>query len=285
MAMDEHDDKPATIESREKVTVTRTPRSETAETIRFLVKLALFVFVLRSFIFSPFSIPSESMLPRLLIGDYLFVSKWNYGYSRWSLPWGIPLIPGRIFGRDPTPGDTVVFRSMAPDDHDVIKRVIGLPGDTIQMRGGVLYLNGKAVPKQRVADFIVPISPNFTEEKCGTQFLDTDAQQHPICRYPRFRETLPNGRSYNVLDQGTIPQADDTGLYVVPAGRVFLMGDNRDDSADSRFAPPEGMGYIPMERIEGKAIVTFWSTDGSANWLLPWTWFTAARWSRIGQGF
>ena len=285
MAMDDDNDKPATIESRAKVAVERTPRSETGETLRFLLKLALFVFVLRSFIFAPFSIPSESMLPRLLIGDYLFVSKWNYGYSRWSLPWGIPLIPGRILGRDPVPGDTVVFRSMEPDDHDVIKRVIGLPGDTIQMKDGVLYLNGKAVPKQRVADFIVPITPNFPEEKCGTQFLDVDAQQHPICRYPRFRETLPNGRSYDVLDQGNIPQADDTGLYVVPAGRVFLMGDNRDDSADSRFAPPEGMGYIPMERIEGKAIVTFWSTDGSASWLMPWTWVTAARWSRIGHGF
>ncbi|MDR6787025.1 signal peptidase I [Sphingomonas sp. BE138] len=260
-------------------------RSETAETIRFLLKLALFVFVLRSFIFSPFSIPSESMLPRLLIGDYLFVSKWNYGYSRWSLPWGIPLIPGRIFASTPERGDTVVFRSMEPDDHDVIKRVIGLPGDTIQMKQGQLFLNGRAIPKQRVADFIVPLTPNFPAEKCGAQFQDVDATGQAICRYPRFRETLPGGRSYEVLDQGDLPVADDTDLYTVPAGDVFLMGDNRDDSADSRFAPPEGMGYIPMERIEGKALVTFWSTDGSAEWLKPWTWVSAARFSRIGHGF
>ncbi|KQN93726.1 S26 family signal peptidase [Sphingomonas sp. Leaf231] len=260
-------------------------RSETSETIRFLLKLALFVFVLRSFIFSPFSIPSESMLPRLLIGDYLFVSKWNYGYSRWSLPWGVPLIPGRIFASDPVRGDTVVFRSLGPDDHDVIKRVIGLPGDTIQMRAGQLFLNGKAIPKQRIADFIVPLTANFPAEKCEPQFQDVDATAQPICRYPRFRETLPGGRSYEVLDQGNLPIADDTDVYRVPAGDVFLMGDNRDDSADSRFAPPEGMGYIPMERIEGKALVTFWSTDGSAEWLKPWTWPSAARFSRIGHGF
>jgi signal peptidase I len=261
------------------------PKSETAETIRFFLKFALIVFVLRSFIFSPFSIPSESMLPRLLIGDYLFISKWNYGYSRWSLPWGIPLIPGRIFPHDPARGDVVVFRSMEPDDHDVIKRVIGLPGDTVQMRNGQLFLNGKAIPKQRVADFIVPITPNFPIEKCGTPFQALDAQNKPICRYPQFRETLPDGKSYNVLDQGNIPVADDTEVYTVPAGDVFLMGDNRDDSADSRFAPPVGMGYIPMERIEGKALVGFWSTDGSAEWLKPWTWVTAARWNRIGEGF
>jgi signal peptidase I len=258
--------------------------SETAETLRFLLKLALFVFVLRSFIFSPFSIPSESMLPRLLIGDYLFVSKWNYGYSRWSLPWGVPLIPGRILARDPARGDTVVFRSMEPDDHDVIKRVIGLPGDTVQMRGGQLFLNGKPIPKQRVADFIVPITPNFPAEKCGSQFQAVDGDR-VICRYPRFRETLPGGRSYTVLDQENIPRADDTDVYRVPAGNVFLMGDNRDDSADSRFAPPEGMGFIPMERIEGKAVVLFWSTDGNAEYIKPWTWVSAARWSRIGGGF
>jgi signal peptidase I len=260
-------------------------KSETAETVRFLLKLALIVLIVRSFIFAPFSIPSESMLPRLLIGDYLFVTKWNYGYSRWSLPWGVPLIPGRVFGRDPTRGDVVVFRSPGPDDHDVIKRVIGLPGDSVQMRGGQLFLNGQAIPKQRVADFTVPLSDNFDEGKCDAQFQDTDVNGKAICRYPRYRETLPNGKSYFVLDQAEIPAADDTGVYKVPAGTVFLMGDNRDDSADSRFAPPEGMGFIPMERIEGRAAVTFFSTDGSAEWLKPWTWFSAARPTRIGEGF
>jgi signal peptidase I len=256
-------------------------RSETSETLRFLLKLALAVLILRSFLFAPFSIPSESMLPRLYVGDYLFVTKWNYGFSRWSLPWGIPLIPGRILGRDPARGDVVVFRSPGPDDHDVIKRVIGLPGDTIQVKGGQVILNGTPIPKQRVADFVIPITGNYT---CDAQFQDAVAGQ-PSCRYRRYRETLPNGKSYFVLDRGDYPQADDTGLYTVPAGNVFLMGDNRDDSADSRFAPPEGMGYIPMERIEGKAVMTFFSTNGDASWVKPWTWVTAARGSRIGEGF
>jgi signal peptidase I len=268
-------------------------RSEPRDTIVFLVKLALVVFVFRSFVLAPFSIPSESMLPRLLIGDYLFVSKWNYGYSRWSLPFGFPPIDWRIGWSLPERGDTVVFRGPAGEDHDVIKRVIGLPGDTIQMRAGQVILNGRPIPKQRVADFILPLTPNFDATKCDAQFQATDAQGAAICRYPRFRETLPGGRSYEVLDQRMIPGVDDTGVYQVPKGTVFLMGDNRDDSADSRFPAPidavpgqsPGMGYIPVDHIEGRALVGFWSTDGSASYVLPWTWLTAARWSRIGYGF
>ncbi len=264
----------------------RAARSETRETLSFFLKLAIIVFVFRSFIFAPFSIPSQSMLPRLYVGDYLFVSKWNYGYSRWSLPWGLPLIPGRILGRDPTRGDVVVFRGPPGEDHDVIKRVIGLPGDTVQMRGGQVFLNDKAIPKVRMPDFTIPLSPNYPPgTECPTEFMDADASGTPICRYRQFRETLPNGKSYAVLDRGEMPSADDTAVYKVPAGNVFVMGDNRDDSGDSRFDPPQGMGFVPMERIEGKAVVSFFSTDGSASWLLPWTWFSAARWSRIGEGF
>ena len=255
-------------------------RSETKDTLRFLAKLALVVLIVRTFVFASFVIPSESMLPRLYVGDYLFVTKWSYGYSRWSLPWGWPLLP-RMHWRDPARGDVVVFRSPEPDDHDVIKRVIGLPGDTIQVRHGQVILNGKAIPKQRVADFTIPVTPNY---HCDPQYQDTAAGQ-PICRYQRYRETLPEGKSYTVLDRGNFPDRDDTDVYTVPAGNVFLMGDNRDDSADSRFASPRGMGYIPMERVEGKAVVGFFSTDGSAEWMKPWTWVSAARWSRIGEGF
>jgi signal peptidase I len=259
------------------------PKSEWRDLLSFLVKLALIVFVVRSFIFSPFSIPSESMLPRLLIGDYLFITKWNYGYSKHSLPWSLPLIPGRVFPGTPARGDVVVFKAPPGDSEDWIKRVIGLPGDTVQMVNGQLVLNGKPVPKERVANFVLPITPNF--QSCQPRFQTVNGQGDPVCSIPRFRETLPEGKRYDVLDQGSYPQ-DNTGVYNVPAGHVFLMGDNRDNSTDSRF-PHErgGIEFVPMENIEGKAVVNFWSTDGSANWFLPWTWFTAARWGRIGEGF
>jgi signal peptidase I len=257
---------------------------ETRETVSFLVKLAVFVLLLRTLVFSPFSIPSESMLPRLLIGDYLFISKWDYGYSRYSLPFSLPLGNGRIFARLPTRGDTVVFKAPPTGKDDWIKRVIGLPGDTIQVRDGTVILNGVAIPKQQVADFIVPVSPNYD---CDQAARDVDAANQPICRYRQFRETLPGGRTYLVLDQGDNPYADHTGVYTVPAGHVFLMGDNRDDSMDSRFPalPNGGIGFVPLENLEGKARLGFWSTDGSAEWIKPWTWFSAARWSRIGEGF
>ena len=257
------------------------PRSEGVETLRFLLKLALIVLVVRSFVFAPFSIPSESMLPRLYIGDYLFVTKFNYGFSRWSLPWGWPLVP-HVQWKTPARGDVVVFRSPpAPDEHDVIKRVIGLPGDTIQVKKGALILDGVAVPRVKQADFVIPVTGNYT---CDAAYQDV-ANGKPVCRYARYRETLPGGKSYDVLDRGYFPDRDDTDVYTVPAGNVFLMGDNRDDSADSRFAPPAGMGYVPIERIEGKAVVSFFSTNGDASWIKPWTWFSAARWSRIGEGF
>jgi signal peptidase I len=261
------------------------PKNEWRDLGVFLIKLALVVFVVRSFIFSPFSIPSESMLPRLLIGDYLFITKFNYGYSRHSLPFSVPLLPN-IHWSDPSRGDVVVFKAPGHNGEDWIKRVIGLPGDTVQMQGGQLILNGKPVPKDPIADFVLPLSPNFDETRCDEQFRATNAGK-PVCRIPRFRETLPSGKTYEVLDQGMRP-ADDTDVYTVPAGHVFLMGDNRDDSTDSRFAQPpagNGISFVPMENLEGKAVVNFWSTDGSANWVLPWTWFTAARWNRIGAGF
>ena len=265
-------------------------RSETGELIRFVLKLLLAVLILRSFIVAPYSIPSESMLPRLYVGDFLLVTKFNYGFSRWSLPWGLPLIPTRVGWATPRRGDVVVFRSPdpAPGDtapahapHDVIKRVIGVGGDTIQVRHGQVILNGRAIPQERVADLTIPVSASH---RCEPAYRDTDAGR-PICRYRRYRETLPDGRSHTVLDLGYFPDRDDTDLYAVPAGTVFLMGDNRDNSADSRFPAPDGMGYIPIDRVEGRALVTFFSTDGSVVWWRPSTWVTAARPARIGDGF
>jgi signal peptidase I len=250
----------------------------------FLAWLVLGVLILRSFIISPFNIPSESMLPRLLTGDYLFATKWSYGFSKYSLPFSVPLIPGRILASQPDRGDVVIFKAPPGNDVDYIKRVIGLPGDEIQMRGGQVWLNGKAIPKVKVADFIVPVSPNTD---CGPGFDSTDTGKPggvPVCRYPQFRETLPGGKTYTVLDMGQTPQ-DDTGVFIVPEDHMFLMGDNRDNSMDSRFPAIEGagIGIVPQENLVGKASVMMFSTDGSSEWIKPWTWFTAARWSRIGS--
>lgn len=269
--------------------------SEWREYGSFLLKLALFVFILRSFIVSPFNIPSESMQPRLLIGDYLLVAKWPYGYSRYSLPFSLPLIPGRVFAGQPEQGDVVVFKAPPTLRDDYIKRVIGLPGDVIQMRSGILEINGVAVKKDRIADLVIPVTDNMTEAASleGTpfpcwrpDFEETSKAGVRQCRYPRFAETLPNGRTYNILDlDGGLP-GDDTEAFVVGEGQIFLMGDNRDRSADSRFpADGKAIGIVAQENLVGRALVTVFSTDGSSRWLLPWTWFSAARWDRIGKGF
>ena len=273
-----------------------TAKSETRDFLWFLVKLGLFVFILRSFIVSPFNIPSESMQPRLLIGDYLLVAKWPYGYSRYSLPFSVPLIPGRILASTPERGDVVVFKAPPNQKNDYIKRVIGLPGDIIAVRGGTVYLNGQAIPKQKVADLVIPVTPNMTDaaQKEGSpspcyrpEFEEAADGGGRQCRYPQYRETLPGGKSYNVLDLLPDGAADDRDAVLVPEGHLLMMGDNRDRSADSRFPAVEGggIGLVPEKNLVGKALVSVFSTDGSANWLLPWTWFTAARWSRIGEGF
>lgn len=270
------------------------PKEEAMDTVRFLALLAVAVLVFRSFFLSPFNIPSESMQPRLLIGDYLLVNKMAYGYSKHSLPFSLPLIPGRLFPRTPERGDVVVFKAPPGDRDDYIKRVIALPGDSIQMRDGAVWLNGAPLKREPMADLVIPVTANMVEASraMGTlpcysmEYEEVGPDGQRQCRYPQFRETLPGGRSYATLDIMTIPE-DNTPLVVVPEGHLFLMGDNRDRSADSRFPAMEnqGIGLVPEENLVGHALVSMFSTDGSASWINPISWFTAARWGRIGEGF
>jgi signal peptidase I len=260
-------------------------KEEMADLGRFILKLAVFVFILRSFIVAPFNIPSESMVPRLLTGDYLLVAKWPYGYSKYSLPFSMPLIPGQIMSTVPERGDVAVFKAPPSNDVDYIKRIIGLPGDRIQMKMGQLFINDQPVPKKRIENFIVPVSPNTN---CNApEFVEKASDGSLRCSYPQFEETLPNGKTYRVLDLSMDPSFDSTEVFEVPQGYLFAMGDNRDNSLDSRFLAEEGkgIGLVPQENLVGRALVSVFSTDGSAEWIKPWTWFTAARWSRIGEGF
>ena len=250
----------------------------------FLVKLVVAVLLFRTLLFNSFMIPSESMMPRLLVGDYLFAAKWPYGYSGASLPIDVRSENGRLFGSLPERGDVVIFKHPI-DRVDYVKRVIGLPGDTVQVVGGQVVLNGTPVPKDRIVDFVLRTTAS---KGCGTRderFTRHSSDGTFSCHFPQFRETLPNGVSYNVLDT-EITGADNTLPVIVPEGRLFMMGDNRDHSADSRF-PQEvgaGVGLVPVDNLAGRASFMFFSTDGTAEWLKPWTWFTAARWSRIGHG-
>jgi signal peptidase I len=262
-----------------------TPKKD-GGTLRFLLLLALGAWALRSFIIAPFSIPSGSMLPTLYIGDYVMVAKWPYGFSRYSFPFQFPSFDGRILGNLPERGDVAVFRPVGSDT-DFVKRVIGVPGDTVEVRGGTLILNGRPLARERLQPFAMRVSPNSpckVVPPATAMVVPTDGGV--ACLYPAYRETLPGGPSYTVLDQIENPRADDFPAVRVPAGHVFMMGDNRDDSLDSRFGPAEGgIGFVPLDNLVGRGLVTFWSTDGSASYWKPWTWFTALRGGRIGNGY
>jgi signal peptidase I len=265
-------------------------KSETKESpsslLRFLLTVAIIAWAFRSFVGAPFNIPSGSMLPTLYIGDYVAVSKWPYGYSRYSFPFGFPSFEGRIFGGPPRRGEVVVFRH-PNENSDLIKRVIGIPGDTVAVRDGLLILNGRPVSRQPLPSAKIAVSPNSPCRTIPPSMPDVAViDEQPVCLYHAFLETLPGGPSYTVLDQVDHGAADDFSETRVPAGHVFLMGDNRDDSLDSRFPTYEGgIGMVPTENLIGRASFTFWSTDGSASWFKPWTWFTALRGWRIGNRY
>lgn len=256
------------------------PVKQESGLVLFLIKWSIAVFLFRCFAFSLFSIPSESMLPTLANGDYLIAEKWPYGFSNNSLPFAIPGFEKRIFARQPERGDIVIFKHPV-NGVDYVKRVVGLPGDTIAMKNGVLVVNEKHIPQTRTKDFTIAQSPNT---KCHIYARLEVSADGTRCHYVQLSEALPNGAAHNILDFGMAPK-DNFGPILVPDGKMFVLGDNRDNSQDSRFAAEAGggVGMVDQDLLIGRAVLRYWSTDGSASYLKPWTWFTALRFARIGR--
>lgn len=244
----------------------KSPDSGWWETLKIIVQALAIALVVRVFFYQPFNIPSGSMKSTLLVGDYLFVSKLSYGYSRFSFPFGLNIFQGRVFAGEPKRGDVVVFKLPRDNSTDYIKRVIGLPGDEIVVRHGVVFLNGQEIPRKRVSDF------ETREDEGG-----------PARRIARYEETLPNGVKYLVLDATPTGGLDDVGPYKVPPGHYFMMGDNRDNSTDSRAL--WHVGYVPYENLVGRAEIIFFSAavdePGALEWTRPWTWPFDIRWGRF----
>ena len=234
------------------------------ENIKTIVYAGLIAIGIRTIAFEPFNIPSGSMIPTLLVGDYLFVSKYSYGYSRFSMPLSPNLFSGRILGRLPERGDVAVFKWPRDNSTDYIKRIVGLPGDRIQMKSGKLFINGAELPRRLVGD--------FTADDNGQRIVATE-----------YTETLPNGRKHELLklyDEGGL---NSTQEYLVPASYIFAMGDNRDMSSDSRD-PNGGVGFIPVENLVGRAEFIFFSVDGRYPWWHVWQWPFEIRWGRLLNG-
>ena len=237
------------------------------ENIKTIVYAILIAIGIRTVAYEPFNIPSGSMIPTLLVGDFLFVSKYSYGYSRYSTPvpsW-LPFA-GRLFGSTPARGDVAVFKLPRDNETDYIKRIVGLPGDRIQMIGGQLYVNGTIVPRRDLGEYV-----------------SNDRGRQTMAK--RYSESLPGGRQHDILklyEQGGL---NDTPIFTVPAGHVFAMGDNRDNSADSRD-PSSGVGYVPIDNLVGRAEFIFFSIDlpPTSPWWHFWDWPLEIRWSRFFKG-
>ncbi len=235
------------------------------DNVKTIVYAGLIAVGIRTIAFEPFNIPSGSMIPTLLIGDYLFVSKFSYGYSRYSLPFAPDLFSGRILGRLPDRGDVAVFKWPRDNQTDYIKRIVGLPGDRIQMKSGQLYINGTLVPRQAEGD--------YTADEQGSR---------TVARL--YVETLPNGRQHELLKMYEEGGLNTTPEFKVPENHVFAMGDNRDNSSDSRVMDSSGVGFVPVENLVGKAEFIFFSIDARAPWWEVWEWPFEIRWNRLLHG-
>lgn len=283
MTDDQHDAVPAAAAAEEAREPAKTGTDWWGE-MKAIFWLILGVLAFHSFVAKPFYIPSESMMPVLLKGDRLVVSKFPYGWS-WVSP-SFHVMPegdGRLLGRMPERGDIVILTPPG-ERTDYIKRVIGVPGDTIEMVAGQLYLNGKAVPREEVAPTMIPVDANAPCDGDMRPYRVTGPDGALYCRLPVFRETLPNGVSYDTIDMGQT-SVDDHPSETVPEGHVFLMGDNRDKSADSRVPlAAQGLGGpVPWENVGGRAEFITFSLDGTSEYLNPISWFTAMRGGRAGE--
>ncbi|MDC0189820.1 signal peptidase I [Rhodospirillales bacterium] len=231
------------------------------ESVKTIVYALLIALVIRTVAFEPFNIPSGSMMPTLEIGDYLFVSKFSYGYSQHSLPLSLPLIPGRILFSEPERGDVAVFKLPSDNKTDYIKRIVGVPGDKIQVKYGRLHINGKTVSRRKIEDYL--IQGNFGQNRKVTQYI----------------ETLPNGKTYAILEMSDQGPLDNTGVYIVPDNHYFAMGDNRDNSQDSRVHLR--VGFIPKKNLVGRAEILFFSKNNTARWWEVWKWPDTIRANRF----
>ncbi len=230
------------------------------ETFKTVIYAIVIAGLIRTFWFEPFKIPSGSMYPTLEVGDFLFVSKYTYGYSRHSFPFSFPKFEGRIWADLPERGDVVVFKYPGDNKTDYIKRITGLPGDTVQVKGGRLYINGKVTHREKTGPYVIDEYTIFPQ------------------KYTEYKETLPEGKSIRIIEHSDDVQVvDNTPEFKVPAGHYFMMGDNRDNSNDSR----QKVGMVPFDNIEGKARFLFYSHDQTIRWYNPITWLTSVRWDRI----
>ncbi len=230
-----------------------------ADTVKTIIYAVIIAILIRTFMFEPFKIPSGSMYSTLYVGDFLFVSKYTYGYSKHSLPFSMPLFEGRIWEDKPERGDVVVFKYPQDNKTDYIKRVIGLPGDRIMLENGRLFINGEKVNREQVEDFVL-------RDKYG------NAE-----RYRQYVETLPGGVKHNILEISDSEMYDNVPEFVVPEGSYFMMGDNRDRSDDSRV----NVGFVPFENLVGKARVLFFSLDPNSEWYKIWNLPRQIRWDRL----
>ena len=236
-------------------------KEELAEFFKTALIAVILALLIRTFLYEPFNIPSGSMKPTLLVGDYLFVNKPAYGYSRHSFPFSLAPIEGRIYAKEPKRGDVVVFKLPTNTRVDYIKRVIGLPGETVQVKGGRLYINGQIVERE------------------PTGFEKVDVAGRGDITMMGYLETLPGGVIHRIYEESDDRHLDNTELYTVPADHYFVMGDNRDNSQDSRVM--DNVGYVPFENIVGRADFLFFSTNGYAGLLEVWKWPWSIRYSRF----